>query len=177
MDIKVDGNVIYMKGPRNPANPQPTPEEVDGLVTGLLKAVGGEGSLSDTEKAEFDALHTAQKAEMACKEISVQYCPSCTFNLKAEWFCKKLGDKLKDGAPGVKFSGEHSEQKGYMDIKVDGNIIYMKGPPNPENPQPTPEEVEGLVAGILGAAGVMGGLSEEEKEEFKALHEEQKSKM
>lgn len=61
-----------------------------------------------------------------------------------------------------------------MGITVDGNVIYTKGPKNLENPQPTPEEVEGLVAGLLNAAGVPGGLSEEEKAEFKALHEEQK---
>lgn len=74
MDVKVDGNVVYMKGPRDVVNPQPRPEEVDGLVAGILKAVGGEGSLSAAEKAEFEALHEAQKAEMRAKEIGVEYC-------------------------------------------------------------------------------------------------------
>lgn len=177
MDIKADGNVIYMKGPRDVVNPQPRPEEVDALVTGILKAVGGEGSLSDTEKAEFEALHKAQKAALACKDISMQYCDSCTFTKKAEWFCTKLGDKLTSAGSGVKFITQGVEQKGFMDIKVDGNVVYMKGPRNPENPQPTPEEVEGLVAGLLNAAGIPGGLSEEEKAEFQVLHEEQKANM
>mmetsp|Transcript_92634 Transcript_92634/g.288821 ORF Transcript_92634/g.288821 Transcript_92634/m.288821 type:complete len:181 (+) Transcript_92634:234-776(+) len=175
MDIKVDGSVVYMKGPRNPVNPQPTPEEVDGIVTSLMKTVGGEGSLSEVEKEEFAALHKAQKEQLACKDILVRYCSSCTFHKKAEWFCTKLGDKLKADAPSVKFTGEPVDQKGLMDVAVDGNVIWAKGGFNADDPPPTPQEVEGLVAGLLNAAGVGGGLSDVEKEEYAALHEEQKA--
>ena len=60
MFVRVDGEQVYSKGGFRAENPQPTPEEVDELVTSLTAKAGKALPLSDGEKAAFLELHEAQ---------------------------------------------------------------------------------------------------------------------
>lgn len=68
------------------------------------------------------------------------------------------------------FEGEAIEEKGKMRVFVNGEQIYSKGPFNAVAPQPTPDEVQQLITDITTSAGAPAPLSEEEAEEFAALH-------
>ena len=65
------------------------------------------------------------------------------------------------------------DNKGKMFIRVNGEQIYAKGGFNATNPQPTPAEVDELIASLTERAGKEIKLTEFERGYFQALHDAQ----
>jgi len=84
------------------------------------------------------------------RTIRIEYCNHCSFREKAVYFCEALQhrcDKLwRDEGRFILVDANPVDQKGRMQVFVDGAMIYSKqAGVIVENPQPTPGEVTELV--------------------------------
>jgi hypothetical protein len=91
------------------------------------------------------------------RTIRVEYCKHCSFRPKAEYFCGALQqrcDKLwRDKGRYVKVDANPVDQKGRMQVFVDGAMLYSKQAGLVvDNPQPTPSEAVELLGQLFESA-------------------------